>query len=271
MRLIDSHCHLPSLRHKDTLEKILADAETWGVMTFINIGTSIEENAEALEVAEKYKSVYATVAIYPHEHLGESIHQLVEKLEEQAKSSPKVIAVGECGLDISNWKNQRPADEQIALFKAQIELAQRLSLPLVVHNRNADDLILQILTDYQTNQPKPRGVIHCFDSDWLTAQNFLNLGFYLSFSGKITYQNQTALIEVVQKVPADKYLLETDSPYLLPEPARSEALTQKSNQKNEPKYVRMVGQKVAEIRQISLEQVARETRANTNRLFGLPN
>lgn len=270
MSFIDSHCHLPNLRHKDALEKILSDAEAWGVTTFINIGTSIKENAKAIEVAQMYKSVYATVAIYPHEHRGENIPQLTENLEEQAKSSQKVVAIGECGLDISDWKNQRSVDEQITLFKAQINLAQKLNLPLVVHNRNADELVLQLLADYQTSQPKPRGVIHCFDSSWTVAQHFLNLGFYLSFSGKITYQNTPALAEVVQKVPADRYLLETDSPYLLPEPAKSQAKAQNVNQKNEPKYVRMVGQKTAEIRQISLDQVALETSANTRRLFGLP-
>jgi len=270
MSFIDSHCHLPNLRHKDALEKILSDAEAWGVKTIINIGTALKENAEAIEVARMYKSVYATVAVYPHEHRGENIPQLIKKLEDQAKSSPKVVAIGECGLDISDWKNQRPVDDQIALFKAQIDLAQKLNSPLVVHNRNANNLVLQLLTDHQTSQPKPRGVIHCFDSDWPTAQNFLNLGFYLSFSGKITYQNQPALAEVVQKVPADKYLLETDSPFLLPEPAKSQAKAQNGTQKNEPKYVRMVGQKTAELRQISLEQVALETSVNTRRLFGLP-
>lgn len=270
MSFIDSHCHLPNLRHKDVLEKILADAEACGVTTIINIGTSLKENAEAIEVAQMYKSVYATVAIFPHEHRGDDIPQLMEKLEEQAKSSPIVVAIGECGLDISDWKNQRPVEEQVSLFKDQIELAQKLNLPLVVHNRNADDLVIQLLTDAQASQPKLRGVIHCFDSDWVTAQKFLNLGLYLSFSGKLTYQNQKALTEVAQKVPPDKYLLETDAPYLLPEPAKSQAQVQKVAQKNEPKYARMVGQKMAELRQLSLEQVALETSANARRLFGLP-
>ena len=129
MNFIDSHCHLPNLRHKDALEKILAGAETWGVTTFINIGTSIKENADAIEVAQMYKSVYATVAIYPHDHRGENIPHLIEKLEEQAKSSQKVVAIGECGLDITDWKSQRPVDEQNILFKAHIELAQELNLP----------------------------------------------------------------------------------------------------------------------------------------------
>ncbi len=271
MSFIDSHCHLPNLRHKDVLEKILADAEASGVTRFINIGTSLKENAEAIEVAQMYKSVYATVAIFPHEHRGDDIPQLMEKLEEQAKSSPKVVAIGECGLDISDWKNQRPVNEQISLFKAQIELAQKLNLPLVVHNRNADDLVIQILADTQASGPKLPGVIHCFDSNWTVAQNFLNLGLYLSFSGKLTYQNQPALAEVAQKVPPGKYLLETDAPYLLPEPAKSLAQAQKVTQKNEPKYVKMVGQKMAELRQLSLEQVALETSANARRLFGLPN
>lgn len=270
MILIDSHCHLPNLCHKDALENILSDAKAWGVTTFINIGTSLKENADAIEVAQMYESVYATVAIYPHEHRGENILQLMEKLEEQAKSSPRIVAIGECGLDISDGKNQRPLEEQITLFKAQIELAQKLNLPLVVHNRNADDIILQILSHYYNTKSTVTGAIHCFDSSWEIAQKLLNLGFYISFSGFVTYDTHSHLQEVAQKIPADRYLLETDAPFLLPEPAKSQRQAQKVKQKNEPKYVRIVGQKTAEIRQISLEQVALEASTNTRRLFGLP-
>jgi len=261
MTLIDSHCHLPNLRHKDELEKILSDAKDWNVGGFINIGTSLKENAQAIEVAEKYESVYATVAIYPHEHLDENIAGLIDQLEEQAKSSKKVVAVGECGVDISEWKKQRPLKEQIELFKLQVDLSQKLNLPLIIHNRNGDEVILNILSHYKDF----KGVVHCFDSTWEVAQKFLNLGLYVSFSGLITYKSKEALLETVKNVPPDRYLIETDAPYLLPEPTK----TEKGQRQNEPKYVRMVGQKVAEIRQISLEEVALQTSNNTRRLFGL--
>jgi len=265
MNFIDSHCHLPNLCHKDALEKILNDARDWGVDRFINIGTSVKENAEAIEVAEKYESVYATVAIYPHEHGGEDVAGLIGQLEEQAKSSEKVVAIGECGIDVSDWKNQRVLEEQIKLFELQVKLSQKLNLPLIIHNRNGDDAVLNVLSCHDG----VRGVVHCFDSTWEVAQKILNLGFYISFSGLITYKSREALLEVVKDVPPDKYLIETDSPYLLPEPAKTEAWEAGNRRKNEPKYVRMVGQKVAEVREISLEEVALQTRANTCWLFGL--
>lgn len=269
MTFIDSHCHLPNLHHKESLEKILNNAKEWGVEKFINIGTSVKENAEAVKVAEKYDPVFATVAIYPHEHRGEDIANLLSRLEKQAKSSKKVVAIGECGIDVSEWKNQRPLAEQLELFEAQIKLAQQLNLPIVVHNRNGDNVVLKTLSDYYRNSNTRTGVIHCFDANWQMAQEFLNLGFYISFSGFITYPTKQDLVEVAQKVPSDRYLLETDSPFLLPEPARSEARVNSVDQKNEPKYVRMVGQKVAEIRQQSLETVALHSTQNTRKLFGI--
>lgn len=265
----DSHCHLPNLRHKDGLEKVLAEAKEWGVETFINIGISLKENAEAIEVAENYPPVYASVGIYPHEHLGEDIQEVIKQTEIQAVSSKKVVAVGECGIDITEWKNQRAPQEQLKLFETQIQLAQKLSLPLIVHNRNGDEVILQTLSRYYNAKSTVTGVIHCFDSNWEVAQKFLNLGFYISFSGFVTYETHRHLQEVVQKVPSDRYLLETDSPYLLPEPIRMETREKSVHQKNAPKYVKMVGQKVAQLRQQSLETVAQTTTQNARALFGI--
>lgn len=265
MNFIDSHCHLPNLHHKEGLERILNDAKEADVGTFINIGTSLKENFEAIETAEKYQSVYATVAIYPHEHRGENVGRLMEQLEGQAKSSKRVVAIGECGIDISEWKEQRPREEQMDLFEAQIKLSQKLNLPLIIHNRNGNREVLDALSRYS----KVRGVVHCFDSDWETAQKFLEMGFYLSFSGFITYGSRTDLLETVKNVPSTGYLIETDSPYLLPEPARSGFRKSGVEVRNEPKYVRMVGQKVAEVRQISLEKIAEQSTNNTRRLFSL--
>jgi len=270
MSFIDSHCHLPNLRHKDELERILRDAGNWDVRGFINIGTSLKENAEAIEVAEKYKSVYATVAIYPHEHRGDDIGDLMNQVDAQARSSDRVVAIGECGVDVSDWKNQRPLEEQAPLFEEQVKLSQELGLPLIIHSRKGDSTVMEVLSRYDG----VRGVVHCFDSTWEVAQKLLNLGFYISFSGLITYESRKALLEVVKNVPSDRYLIETDAPSLLPEPAKTEVLEAKTTRKkgprkNEPKYVRMVGQKVAEVREISLEEVALQTRVNTCRLFGL--
>ncbi|MBU1970157.1 TatD family hydrolase [Patescibacteria group bacterium] len=265
MNLIDSHCHLPDLRHRDELEKILTNAKSWQVAQVIDIGTSLKENAAAVEVAKKYPAVFATVGIYPHEQRNEPIEKLIAELEIQAKSTTKIVAIGECGIDLSNWKYQRPPEDQLELFEQQIILAQKLNLPLVIHNRRGDEAILSVLQKHHD----VRGVIHCFDSTWEVADQFLHLGLYLSFSGLITYDANSKLLETVRKIPADQYLLETDSPYLLPEPAKSAAKAQGVKQKNEPGYVRMVGQKVAEIRETSLEIVAEQTANNTRMLFGI--
>jgi len=265
MIFTDSHCHLPNLRHKDELEKIVSDAKAWGVTQVINIGTSLKENAEAIEVAEKYESVYATVAIYPHEHRGEDIASLIDQLESQAKSSEKVVAIGECGIDVTERKNQRPLEEQILLFEAQVKLAQKVNLPLIIHNRNGAAVVLEVLARFKG----VRGVVHCFDSTWEVAEKLLSMGFYISFSGLITYKSRQALLEVVKNVSTDRYLLETDAPFLLPEPAKTELQELGIKRKNEPRYVRMVGQKVAEVREISLEEVALQSRTNAHKLFGL--
>jgi TatD DNase family protein len=259
MNLIDSHCHLPKLRHQKYLEEVLNGAKEWEVTKFINIGASLKENAEASEVAQKYENIYASAGIYPHEHLEENPQDLIRGLEKQVSELKKVVAIGECGIDITNWERQRPLEKQKELFKWQAELALKLDLPLIVHNRNGSEHVLEILSAYKN----VRGVVHCFDANWEVAQKFLNLGFYLSFSGLITYKSKNALLEVVRNVPEDKYLIETDSPYLLPEPAK----TEEPKKKNEPKYVKIVGQKAAEVRQMSLEKVALQTCTNTNRLF----
>jgi TatD DNase family protein len=244
---------------------MLNSAKEDGVSKFINIGTSIKESENAIEVAEKYESVYATVAIYPHEHRKGNIDELINQLEKQATSSKRVVAIGECGIDVSEWKNQRPPGEQVRLFEAQIKLSQKLNLPLVIHNRNSDDNILDVLAGYKS----VRGVVHCFDSSWEVAQKFLDLGLYISFSGLITYESKGYLLETVKNIPRDKYLIETDAPCLLPEPVRTESRVLGAKRHNEPKYVKMVGQKVAETRQINLEEAALQTSNNTCRLFGL--
>ena len=265
MKFIDSHCHLPNLGDKDELERVLNNAKEDGVSKFINIGTSIKDNKDTIEVAEKYESVYATVAIYPHEHRKGNIDELINQLEKQATSSKRVVAIGECGIDVSEWKNQRPLEQQIELFKLQVRLSQKLNLPLVIHNRNSDDVILELLDRYKDI----RGVVHCFDSTCEVAQKFLDLGLYISFSGLITYELKSYLLETVKNAPPDRYLIETDSPYLLPEPARTQSREFGTKRHNEPKYVKMVGQKVAEVRQIGLEEMAMQTYTNTCRLFGL--
>lgn len=260
--LFDSHCHLPNLNHEDELQKQLADAGEMGVVRFLNIGTSIHDSVAANAVAGKYDNVFSSAAVYPHEEFGKDFSQLRAELA-KIVDSPKVVAIGECGIDLPEKVSEefrvRDLREQVALFEMQVQLALEKNLPVIIHNRNGDDIILKMLRKYQSQGI--RGVIHCFSGDWDTAQKFLDLGFYISFSGFITYPSRTKLLETVRNVPADRFLVETDAPYLAPQGFRG--------QKNEPKYVRIVAEKVAETRNLPLEEIAAASYGNTCRLFGI--
>lgn len=255
--LIDSHCHLPL--DKNETEKVINAAKEEGVVRFITIGTSLKENREAIELAEVFPEVYATVAVYPHEDMDKSLDYLKSELQKQIDSSKKVVAVGECGIDISNWEEGRKLKDQIELFEMQINLAVENKLPLVLHNRNGDSQVLELFERYKNNGLT--GVAHCFASSWEVAQKLLDLNFYISFSAMITYPSRKELLEVVEKVPFDRFLVETDAPYLPPQGLRG--------QQNEPKYVKMVAQKVAEVKNLPTEKIAELSYNNTLRLFNL--
>jgi TatD DNase family protein len=256
--LIDSHCHLP--HNLSEAKNLVEDAKSKGVEKFINIGTSVRYSKKAIETAEQLKNVYATVAVYPHDERGIALSILKDKLGALADSSKKVVAIGECGLDISeNSENVRSVEEQAELFEMHIKLALEKDLPLIIHNRNGDEVVLKLLQKYKS--PKLRGVAHCFASSWETAQKLLNLGFYLSFSGMITYPSRKGLLETVEKVPKDRFLVETDAPYLPPQGHRGE--------KNRPKYVKIVAQKVAEVRKVSFSEIEHISYNNTSCLFNL--
>jgi TatD DNase family protein len=255
--LIDSHCHLPY--NLNEAKSLVEGAKKEGVGRFINIGTSINDSKKAIEAAEQLEDVFATVAVYPHEERGVEISTLEEKLSKLVNSSKKVVAIGECGLDISNRESGRSPEEQTELFEMHIRLALEKDLPLVIHNRNGDAIVLKQLRKYK--EPKLRGVAHCFASTWETAKELLDLGLYLSFSGMITYPSRTALLETVKKVPEDRFLVETDAPWLPPQGHRGE--------KNQPKYVKIVAQKVAEVRKVSFSTIEHISYSNTSCLFNL--
>ena len=258
MEFIDSHCHLPPLSNKPLLDKVLQEALSEEVVRFVNIGTSVKNNELALDVARKYDHVFSTAAIYPHEDLGESLPDLRVCLENFVVSNRLfVVAVGECGIDISDWEGGRSLEDQIPLFEMQAELAKKLDLPLIVHNRNGEAQVLDVLRGVGSN----KGVIHCFSSSWEFAKSVLDLGFYISFSGFITYENRNSLLETVRKVPVDRILIETDSPYIPPAGHRGE--------KNMPKYVKLVAQKVSDIKGITLGEVADFSTNNARRLFNI--
>ena len=250
--LIDSHCHLnfPDLAQR--LPEVLANMAEAGVDKAIAISVSRQSFEEVHAIAQDYPNIYATVGIHPDDPEAEEF-SLEELLERAAR--PKVVAIGETGLDYHwckgdlAWQYQR--------FALHIEAANRSGLPLVVHTRDAAEDTMRLLREHQAHA----GVIHCFTEDVRIAKLALDLGFYISFSGIVTFKNATAIQEAARYVPLDRLLVETDSPYLAPVPKRGKP--------NEPAYVRHTAAFVAQLRGDSLENIAQATTANCLRLFNL--
>ncbi len=257
--LIDSHCHIPHSRYEITSDEVITQANKEGVTRLVNVGTSISESRKSLEISRQYKNVFTTVGIYPHEDRDKSILEMQTSLEEILAGNKKIVAIGECGIDISDRENGRNLEDQKKVFEMQVILAVKHNLPLMIHNRNGDEIVIEILKKHQKGNLK--GVAHCFSSSWEIAQKFLDLEFYLSFSGMITYPSRRDLYEIVQKVPEDRFLFETDAPYLPPQGHRGEV--------NYPKYVKIVAEKASQIRQSPLEEISLLSYDNTCRLFNL--
>ncbi len=261
MKLIDSHCHLPDDLQKAT--DILLRAKEAEVTKVINIGTGLKDSLQAQQLNQALPDAYYTIGIYPHEEKHLEIEQIRSGLEKLLAAPNKPVAIGECGIDVIENEITTPLERQEQIFRMQIELAISHKLPLIIHNRKGDDLVYEILKSYEENLKNEslKAVIHCFSSDLMTAKRFLDLGLYLSFTGMITYQTKSYLLDVIRAMPIDKLMLETDSPYLTPNPFRKEI--------NEPKYVRIVAQKVAETINQPLETVCQQTYKNTTAFFNL--
>ena len=248
--LIDSHCHLnfPDLAQR--LPEVLANMAEAGVDKAIAISVSRQSFEEVYAIAQNHPNIYATVGIHPDDPEAEEF-SLEELLERAAR--PKVVGIGETGLDYHwckgnlAWQHQR--------FALHIEAANRSGLPLVVHTRDAAEDTMRLLREHQAHA----GVIHCFTEDVRIAKLALDLGFYISFSGIVTFKNAAAIQEDARYVPLDRMLVETDSPYLAPVPKRGKP--------NEPAYVRHTAAFVAQLRGDSLENIAQATTANCLRLF----
>lgn len=257
--LIDSHCHLVPGNYNKSTAQIIKEAADAGVTKLISIGTSLEDNEALINGVKSLDSVYISLGIYPHDNMELPIADLMAQFEMQLSQSGQIVAIGECGIDITHWHGGRPIDLQLELFEKQIQLAVKLKLPIIVHNRNGDDLVLALVKKYA---PKGlRGVIHCFSSNWEFAQSVMDLGFYISFAGNITYPSNSGLREIVEKTPLDKFLVETDSPYLPPQGYRGQV--------NEPKYVKIVAEKVAQVKNIDFDKACDYAYKNTSALFKL--
>ena len=255
--LIDSHAHIQGKEYAGETEAVIARAHAAGVETIIAVGGAgdMSSNTEAIALAQAFANVYATVGMHPHDAKDVGADEL-KSLKELA-SSPKVVAVGETGLDY--YYNHSPHDVQRRVFAQFIHMAVETKLPIVVHERDAAKEAEDFLRCEGAG--KLRGVIHCFTGNYEAACAYLDLGFYLSFTGIITFKNAAALREVVRKVPLERMLVETDSPYLTPVPHRGK--------RNEPAYVRFVAETIANVKGVTVDEVARATTNNVRELFRL--
>lgn len=250
--LIDTHCHLYYEDLKKDLNGVISRANELGVMRFICVGTNIYDSKECLSIAEKNEAIYSSAGVHPHDSKDvkqgwvDSIYELL--------GHGSMVAVGEMGLDY--FRNISDAEVQKKVFRTQMEIAKDLNKPIIFHNRDADNDLIKVLEDY----PDVIGVAHCFSSNLETAKAIIDMGYYISFSGNLTFKN-SHLPKVAKKIPLNRIMVETDSPYLSPVPFRGKP--------NEPGRVRFVAEKLAEIFDLPFEEIAKHTTENAVKLFQL--
>jgi TatD DNase family protein len=251
---IDSHAHLEMKAFDRDRDEVIARAQKAGVDYIVTVGTTLDDCKKAIFLANKYESIYAAVGIHPHE-VKNINNDTYDSLKELA-AHDKVVAYGEIGLDF--FRNLSPPDVQIKRFAEQLELAGEIGLPVVIHDREAHRETVNMLQEWKGNQ---RGIIHCFSGDYEMARKCLDMGFFISIPGTITFKKSETLQKVVENIPITSLLLETDSPYLSPHPRRGK--------RNEPANVILTAQRVAEIKGLPLEEVGKITSENTKNVFGI--
>ncbi len=256
MRLFDSHAHLTDERLADELDLVLERAAVAGVEAVVSIASDLEDAEEAIELSRRSASprIFATAGIHPHE-AHRCDEEALKRLEALARSGPPVVAVGETGLDF--YYDHAPRDAQLEAFRRQLEVAERVGLPVVVHSRDADDPLAEVIEAFSG---RVTGVLHCFSGKAALLRTGLEAGWYVSFAGIVTFKNFEG-DELVRRVPADRLLVETDSPYLAPAPRRGK--------RNEPALVEHVLRRVAAIRGEDADELAEITHGNACRFYHL--
>ena len=268
MELIDTHCHLDFSDFDKDRDEVIKRAYDGGVKKIINIGCNLERAKKALEIAKKYDFIYATAGLHPQE-ANKGDEKFFSQLGDLLKES-KVVAIGECGLEYqsqkSNLKSQnqnlKPENKkgkQKEVFLRQLELAGEFKKPVIIHCRNAYFEILEILKSEKEKNPELKGVVHFFSGRMNQAEEFFKLGFLISFTGVITFARDYD--KVIKNAPLDKIMIETDAPFVSPFPFRGK--------RNEPLYVKYVAEKIAEIKNLTVEEVALATTKNAEKLFGI--
>ena len=255
--LFDSHVHLDTRAFDDDREAVISRARQSGVDLMIEIaGSDVGEGSldRGIKLAEDFDFIYAAIGLHPHE--ASIFNKDLEQRLITLSSHPKVVAWGEIGLDYHY--NYSPPEVQRSVFKRQLEIAANRSLPVIIHTREAEDETIEILSEFS---PSLSGVMHCFTGSTKLAEAALNLGFYISFSGVLTFKNAGELREIASQAPLDRLLVETDCPYLAPVPHRGK--------RNEPAFVVETAKEIARLRSVSFETIAEATTSNSQRLFGI--
>ena len=254
-KLIDSHAHLDDERFDGDREELINALRDNDVEMFLNPGADLKTSRAAVALAEKYSFIYAAVGCHPHDtkYMNDETMDIFRDL---AKSK-KVLAIGEIGLDYFYDNSDR--ETQRKWFREQIRLAKELDLPYIVHDRDAHEEVFKIMKE--EHYDGTRGILHCYSSSVELAREFIKLGFYISLGGPVTFKKSKTPKLVAKEIPLDRLLIETDSPYLTPEPLRGK--------RNEPAYVKYVAEEIAKIRNITTEEVAEKTGENFKRLFCL--
>lgn len=255
--LFDTHAHLDSPKFDSDREEVIARAREAGVETIVNIGFNRETIPTTMALAENYPFIYAAVGWHPTDAIDMKFEDDLAWIERLC-AHPKVVAIGEIGLDY--YWDTSPKDVQHAVFREQIRLAKRLRKPIVIHNRDAHEDVVRLLREEGASEVG--GIMHCFSGSWETAKKCLDMNFYISFGGPVTFKNARVPKEVLANVPDDRFLIETDAPYLTPHPYRGK--------RNESAYVRFVAEAAAEIKGKSVEEIANLTTANGLACFRLP-
>ena len=260
--LIDSHAHIDLATFDRDREQVFARARQGGVRAIINVGLDLESSRASLDLAKQYDYVFSTVGFHPHD-ASKMRDDDLKALAELAQDD-RVVAVGEIGLDLYRNLSSRRSQEEA--FKKQLDLAVELGLPVVVHCRQAHKEVYKILSRWVRSTLSAgrlwRGVIHCFSGDVELAQKYIDIGFCISLAGSVTYPSAGELVQVAREIPLDRLLLETDAPFLAPQAYRGK--------RNEPAYVALIAEKVAQVREVPREVVAAAAAKNTISLFKLP-
>lgn len=254
--IVDTHCHLDFDRFDEDRDQVIARAVDAGVARIIVPALDLDNCQIVLSLAGRYANIFAAVGIHPNSSAMWQ-DKWLDTIREFAKND-KVVAIGEIGLDY--YWDHSPREIQHRALSSQLELAAELNLPVIIHNRESSSDILQLLADSSLNGRKNPGVLHSFSADWETAETALNMGFYLGFTGPLTFKKADDLRLIASRVPLNRILVETDAPFLAPQPRRGK--------RNEPAYVQYIAQRLAELHHVDIETIAQRTTENAARLFG---